>query len=73
MPRAVQKRAAVGPLTVLDWTGDANKLRFEAISTGANDCIPVATHVDKGNMRRQIGVGQRARFLQISAPYILQG
>ena len=57
MSRTIQERAAVGPLAVLDGTGDTHKLGFEHLAGDANNCVAVATHIHKGNVRRQIGVG----------------
>src|SRR6266481_6367158 len=51
MSRAIQERASVGALAVLDGARDTNKLRFEAIAANANDRITVTTHVDERNVR----------------------
>jgi hypothetical protein len=51
MSGAIQERAAVGPLAALDGAWDTNELRFKGIASDANDCIPVASHIHKGNVR----------------------
>src|SRR5580700_10065785 len=70
MSAAIKQRASIGAVTALNRPRDTYKLSFQSIAGDANHGIPVASHVDKRKVRRQIGVRQCARFLYISALYI---
>src|SRR5438552_18721749 len=64
---AIVQGAAVLGVTALKRTGNAHELRFDEVARRTHDRVSMPTHIHEGNMRRQIRIRQRSRFLDIAA------
>jgi hypothetical protein len=72
MSAAIEQRTTISAVTALKRPRDTYKLSFQSVAGNANHYVPVAAHVDKRKVRREIRVRQSARLLYVSALYIFQ-
>ena len=69
---AVIQRAAIDAIASLQRPRYTHEFRLQCILRRSNNGVPMTTKVDERNMRRQIPIGQLARFAGITASCVLQ-
>jgi hypothetical protein len=71
-PDAVADSASIRAVTTLQRARNADEFSLKEFTRGMDHRVAVSSHVDEGNVRRQIGIGYRPRFRDISAPRIFE-
>src|SRR5258708_25345110 len=69
---AIENIPSIRTLTAFEGTRNANEFRLNECAGSVDHRVAVASHVDKRNMRRHVGIGQRLRFRDVSAVCVLE-